>query len=920
MAILNGRSSLYRIYGFFLILLLIAVTFLLKPSGYDFGDQATENIFFHETLRDFKLNNYSGSYTDYVKNKNLEVYSLVNEADKVSYGIQTDGVLSLLWKPEHAKVLYRMVVRFLDVISLQRLNLGYINLFFSFSFFVGTLIFAFKFARIFFEERSAFLVSIAIGSSTYLMQLHSGVLEPQLLVYPGLVLAYLYIFNLIHTDKIGLFRYFVWISLILTMAMLNGYPNTQFVLPILVLFHGLRVFQKQGLKRGAMFYLIFLLAFLLATAFGVLGSYGYSYYLQEPNSVSLAGQIGRIKTILSILLQPGVGDKTLLDSFFTIAFNLVEFLKQILTTTPLLHSPHEPGMLLGYRFLNGIEIFGLLCLIGLKVRDSDLFSYLKFLLLFVLIRAAFNANVLVDKSSHDYFFIVQLISWFSLLEVWRKYHIDMNCIRPAWVLGWALRRMPWIQGLFTTLISSLRRIPGKFYVLTSLVFCINVFTYTSKFLYAQDENLGEFRGLVDVRDFIQKNSDLDTLIVYQYYHGSEISPYRLNFLNKRLHWMPLAVLSEKFRNQQEFLSHLEKNHIGKVIFITRGTSQARGPSVYNFGFHEEGPPGANNFFHFLAFDKTFPNNLGGFSYLGYVTNTQERVGKFELIQEPFPDTNVHQISIREPQFLESLAVPGAVKFLRLICSSGLTLDWENKTNDRSMTYLNLNNGIFRRVHYLDFSDLNAQFGTTQNARVLGSNEYGYASVAHLEQLRRKKLKARAEWSIDLPKGTNEMRLQFPYVFYNDLLFLNKLDFDLEVYSADGDRTNSINLTRISNGTKSRTAYKFHNESKTPLFVWQYVKSLHTDGQWTRIKIKYEHRQAKARKLGKPVNFPHGMLTNSYQWNASNNTLYVAGQSEDLSFTGEKCSGDVNIYLLLDRDSRTFDQPIWFSVSSAMRSD
>ena len=47
---------------------------ILPNNNYEFGDQATENIFFQETLRDFKNQNNIKSYSDFVRDNNNKYY------------------------------------------------------------------------------------------------------------------------------------------------------------------------------------------------------------------------------------------------------------------------------------------------------------------------------------------------------------------------------------------------------------------------------------------------------------------------------------------------------------------------------------------------------------------------------------------------------------------------------------------------------------------------------------------------------------------------------------------------------------------------------------------------------------------------------------------------------------------------------
>jgi len=178
-----------RVSIFFLVLLfIIFFSGLLNHSG-EYGDQATENIFYQVVLDDFQKEKFDEeTFKDFVKRKNQSTYrKQIEDKSFQRYGLAENAPISLLWGPENVKALHRLAYFTIDKILMGGSKYESLFHYYSLILLVLTFFIFFKLGQLILDFRYGIILASLISSNIYFLQLLYSSLEPQLNIYPFLL-------------------------------------------------------------------------------------------------------------------------------------------------------------------------------------------------------------------------------------------------------------------------------------------------------------------------------------------------------------------------------------------------------------------------------------------------------------------------------------------------------------------------------------------------------------------------------------------------------------------------------------------------------------------------------------------------------------------------------------------------------------
>ena len=681
---MKNRIILLILFG------LIFISYAIVPNNnYEFGDQATENIFFQETLIKFKAQKDIKKYSDFVRESNNNLY-LNNGVEKYSnVGIEKSGPTSLLWEPETVKALSRMLIHYPSAYLFSAFEI------FEVVYIIGIVISLLTFITYYYLGKflindifGTFLAVITV-SNIYFLQLSWSTLEPQLTIYP--LLIGMGILSLIILIKYNKNKYsIILISVVTALSILNGYPNTQLSLPFY--FFVLLIFFYTELKNK--FLTVFYGILIGVLLYGFLGII-YSKLLGESYDFHFNILFSRFDAIFS-----GNASNTS-GNFIEI---ILRSIKLIFIGTDYMHAPHASGMLLHTPFLNKIESFGLIygLLIFTKEKNNLFIKKIIYVvILFFIIRLFTNDNKILDKDSYDFYFPILFIACYGIYKFSIKNIYDFTLVKDYrdFCLKFITNKSNDFKVVSYKLLNKYYFSFG--YTLLVISVILNCIYFNRVFLVKFDASTWELSGLRQVRSYIKENTSYKTKIFVNYSHGLESSIYRLNFFNSYATFYPLSDLKSQYPSIIDIENDINKQNIDKILIVDRGEGYSIGKFRRDLGFTYK-IPGLNQYVDFMDPIFVAYNQNKRSAYNIYQIDQNNRYIKLPIDQ--LREDTLKNI-IPPNSSLKGIYLPGYIKNLKLTCNGNNLINIDNYDNKfdsisiskdgeyTAVSYMNLNNSL-----------------------------------------------------------------------------------------------------------------------------------------------------------------------------------------------------------------------------------
>jgi len=810
----NTMKQARRVSIFFLVLLfIIFFSGLLNHSG-EYGDQATENIFYQVVLDDFQKEKFDEeTFKDFVKRKNQSTYrKQIEDKSFQRYGLAENAPISLLWGPENVKALHRLAYFTIDKILMGGSKYESLFHYYSLILLVLTFFIFFKLGQLILDFRYGIILASLISSNIYFLQLLYSSLEPQLNIYPFLLGLGLYsIFKYCkHKSKYS----YLLLALTFGLSFLNGYPNTQLVLPsIIFLTSFLIIFVNKERTSTLLGYLLLSLIFgvaiyvFLAGIYGLLMGEGWFYH----SSLFLI----RINAIINgTAISSDIGNQNFLVLFFEVLDRIATLL---FFGDRYIHAPHQPGMLLMKPFLNNYEsLFLISFLFILLYKKHQLNSNIKILLITVLIvfllRALTNDNKMIDKDSIDYFLLLYIpisysvyflsrfipkikVSSFSIITSARETFRITRKVFPVSSLNiFTFLKIPFYVFQEKTILEH-----NKFRLNVVLILILgslfsNLNAHRTDFLETENEHLQEFSGFSELREYIKNNVSENDLVVFNYSHGYENIFYRLNFFNTSPYLMTLNDLSKEYKTKKEFDEFVKNKDFNKIFFIEQGSEFVFSKHVDSRGqsFHVEA---SNKFFDFIYPQLEIKNKRNIGSYRVYEHSKRR---KFERIKLPPLKTGVNEYLINydlNGRAIENLSVPGRIIQGELFCNNKRIGKISNTNGFYDYASYGKNK-LFRGVKFINLNYLPEPFFNNINF----NNIETYHDMRFESLLRKggmsfispRKEYGELEINIHPEVKIDELTVMAPYLIFNESGNYLALEFQQDSYFSDTTEVKSDN--------------------------------------------------------------------------------------------------------------------------------
>jgi hypothetical protein len=850
-----------------LLLILVGYVFITNHN-YEYGDQASENIFFLETWDNYIKDKSNNNYFDYIIEKNNSLYiQKYSDKEQRSIGIEINGPTSLKWEPETVKVLNRILNYSLK--NYIFISSTYSEIFYYLSIILIIINYSlfFYLGKILIDERFGVVLASIICANIYLLQLQWSSLEPQLNYFVTLLgLGLISIYRNVNT-KNSLRLVILIASITTACSLLNGYPNTQLSLPLFLAI-ALLIRPKNIYPR--LVYL--LLGIFIGIVIYFLISVIYSRMLGKDDLYTLGLFTNRFGAIIN-------GSATNLDgSILEVIYRVI---RNIFVGTDFMHAPHGSGMLLNISFLNIFE--GLCLLICIKkIINGSVNSTVKGLLLssllFFSIRVFTNDNNIIDKDSLDFYFpLLFLVAYgaYFLLD----YDLSKNrfyFIYKNFICQFSYSSKYRINTYINLKKSNIVKV-GSSLLLISILF--NLLQFNFKFVQEYDASLWEMSGLRQVRDYVTKNATAKSYIFVNYHHGFENSVYRINFFNTDAKIYSLSSINDVLKSNENLSDLIEKEIIDNIIIIDRGNGFHIAKYFSNLG-NTFKQPETNKFFSYLFPTYEAENNLKIPVYNIYNINKNNLYNIID-IEKNNPGNN-YELKVNKKGSLIGLDLPSHINNFSLFCNGTEKLTIDN--SDNKFDYISIkSNGNYKSIVYNLFNNQlnNGLTYKLLNSKVISLEEYnrsknlGVNTVFGLE-----KINSSANISLSLINNfgysISNITVSTPYILYNDLFLRNSIQ--VKLFSLKNSSISKVPFSSKEVFSDGKMRYPSHtyingmDEYRTSML---FKKELPESS--TGYQIDY--------KINSTSSNPTTIWTNFYGYDKSLNYIKIDGTDSKLSFNG-----------------------------------
>ena len=809
-----NNSMLNKLLPISICLFLFGIFNLITPHNGEYGDQATENLFFLDTFDEYYSGDHKESYLDFIRDKNKYISAeYVSNGTWHDYGFENSAraPIALTWAPEIVKALPRMlhymVYRALD----RTFELNRVFLVTSYLIFFLTFFYTYRLGKILLDDKFAFIISGVFVGNLFFNQLLHASLEPQLNVYPVLLIMGMYSISkyyLGHSSSLIFSSLFL--GSILGFGFLNGYPNTQLVLPtFLIGYLFITHINSRVTWVGGLYFL------LLSAIFGVIiySIFAIFYSISLGEGLTYHHKLSLIR--FGVIFSGDAVSGSFEGSIFQMINETFGKIWILLSTGPrYVHAPHQPGMLLNLPFLNLMELpmffIGIISTVFMKrMRTFRYFSI--YLLVFFLFRAFSNDNMLVDKDSFDFYILLLFPVSFGMYYAIFGYKPLINKIVSIFV--WISRKIIYIIFNFNFNISIFKdwfRVSksSPFYISLLLILIssgINSHTFNNKFLLEYDASLAQFNGFFKVREFIKENASDSTLIIYTYSHGNVNSIYRLDFMREKRNLLLLKDIKNIFPTPEDMADSIRTGKYRNIIIIDRGANFRYGKRIENLGYSNK-QAGTNRHYSFLN-----PSEVA-YSYPGIPTYWIYNIDKNNLgaiVEVPTysGSGSPEKISLNynlNGRVLKGLDIPGNLSKISILCDGDEILSLDN--NERSYDYIHVNtDGSYIATKYINWN--NGFKGgikpVSVNGRLIIDRSYVQrlgvlAPTFFVNEIGEKS--SDISMNLKLNLAIDKVLLSTPYYLYNDFRKENQISISLSGIDTTGKVNEYYQQNIISDGS------------------------------------------------------------------------------------------------------------------------
>lgn len=536
------------------LLLLIVGFFIVLPPSLNYGDQASWGLIFQKNLLNYQQTNYSGSFSDYLKNQYREFHQeklqLPDAYD--TYGLDVRVGLSSLLDPTHYIV---FVLSGLSQITIFNffgglLDIETVLMIFGFLIFVFTYIYAYKLGKILIDRYFGIILAILVVSNVYFNQLVRSMLFPFITLFPLIFCMSFYYLLLAHRkDNYKRWWPSIGLATALAFSFLNGYSNTNvlllgllfvffFVLVVDIIILKISNYRLLNLQKYAfiLFFTIGLVTFISGLWSNFLGENGF-YAINEMIH----------NRVLGFIFGGGSGLSSLMKFHLrTLPGYIIDFFRALLIASKDHGMPHEPS------FLNDISFFNII---------EFLFFFVG---IFYTLRRVFSKNL-----------VNHLLLVFGIYFLWRFLGNPGNYIivaRYSYDIYFAILFFAAIG--FYQFFSFFGKKRRAFFLCAILLISLffNVYTFNKNFVWLYGESLNQFYGLYPLRKLYQNEiSKGKNIIVYNYTNASgymyHIDLYSL--LENRVDYevMSKFFLQNKISSLNSLKTFIDSGNYNNYYFI-----------------------------------------------------------------------------------------------------------------------------------------------------------------------------------------------------------------------------------------------------------------------------------------------------------------------------------------------------------------
>lgn len=549
-----------------LLLLLVVGFFCIFPSSLNYGDHSSWGMVFQKNLINYikVKKNFEGDFFDYYRSRYKAFHwDKINLPDASStYGVDPFAECAMPLSPTHYTVFIfsRLTQLGIHFFSGGILNVEQSLMVFSLIIFILTYIYAYKLGRLLVDRRLGVILAVVVTSNIYFNQLVRSMIFPFITLYPLLFLTSFYYLFLSHRRGKATLNWgsVIGLSVALAAAFLNGYPNTNVLLYLLLL--------------ASFFLLVMHIIFLKNQQYRLLNWRHYLFILLfTPLLIivisgwwsNLLGQ--HIFYGLNSILHDRVWGLVLQGKSLAghqQAFNFSQLPKVVTDTiwTLFVSSkvsllPHEASFLNDLAFFNVIEaIFFLLGMILIlkKIFSKNLVAHWLFLLGgYFFYRRVSNlaSHLVVARFTFDFYFVIVFIAAYgfykfsSMALIVIKNFLQQNSYLVVGILFFLLGRYTTGFALLiifvafytlTRLVSfnliqkinlskrwaSLKRKRIGWqgvYLILAISLLLNIYRFNAKFVWQFDEGLNQSFGVYRLKQLYRNEiKNKYNLVIYDY--------------------------------------------------------------------------------------------------------------------------------------------------------------------------------------------------------------------------------------------------------------------------------------------------------------------------------------------------------------------------------------------------------------------
>lgn len=783
---------------FYFFMIAVIGFFFLNPPTFNFGDHATWGLLFQKNLVNYvsRLNTIDKSFTDYFKDtyRDFHFEKLARSDALETYNLDPKLDLGWIVNPNYYSnyVFSRLSTLLFYFLSFKKLDVETCETIFSFLSFCLTYFFAYKFGSFVIDKKFGLILAIFSISNVYYNQLVRSTMNPFAVDYPFLLFGSLYYLFLLHqtANKKKNLTTFLF-SITLSLSFLNGYPNTNFLLYILLILFWILIFVQNKIFHNSKYKPVSWKTYfkiIIYTFLGILIISGFWSFLLGENILFSLESILHDRIWGQILSGTFLTNEIYKFNLWQFPFILFNMLKVLLIGSNVHVGPHEPSFLHDISFLNIIEfisfifsIFFILKKFFSKKIENNIM--LLFFLFFLQRLISNSANYLiVGRYTFDFYFIAVILSAYGFWYLFKKKLSANN------------------NSVYNKLF--------LFVLLVSLI--INILTFNNKFILAYDEGVKQMYGIFQLRKLYQEEISKDhNFLIYDYSRSNGYEYYidLITLLENKTDYDIFDVVFNDFgiKDNHDFDSYLKTMSYKNIYIIVPVGYSKLGSSLmfeplYNFTLSRK----FSKYFSPYKIYKTIYNRRGIPTFWIY---------KFNKNNSPFFSIDINDkktnytLKFSNPVKIDYLDIPGGVEKIELYFNKRkLKLSFKDYNFDRFHFSFD-NNSVIDIYNNFNFGEKTNNI-IANDAIITETNDTDGSLVNFLNP---QKIPASTYFKYQINYPINKVYVNVPFVFYNDQFFIN--EFNLYFKTDKKEHWERI-FRKKSNGNLLYTDYDDYRKFET----------------------------------------------------------------------------------------------------------